>query len=92
MSNSDEIYILCKVPNKKGLHARAAAQIVSVSSGFDSELTITHKNKTVISLSLVKLLTLDAPQGSSLEIRATGPQAEIAADAIREIIENGFGE
>ena len=82
----------CKVTNKKGLHARAAAQIVSTSSEYNCQITISHRGKTANSLSLIKLLTLDAPQGSLLEIKASGTEAAQAVQAISELIENGFGE
>jgi phosphotransferase system HPr (HPr) family protein len=83
---------LCEIRNIKGLHARAAAQIVSLSNQFDCKMTVTHKSKKASSISLIKLLTLDAPQGSMIEIRAEGKQAQIAADAIEQLILSGFGE
>jgi len=82
----------CVVPNKKGLHARAAAQIVVLCNQFQADITISHKNKTVAGLSLIKLLTLDAPQGSTLVIRATGIQADKAVEAIKQLVISGFGE
>ena len=85
------ISLTCKMPNKKGLHARAAAQIVSLSSQFNCEMTIIHKNKSAPSLSLIKLLTLDAPQNSTIEIQATGDQAVTAVKAIQRLILDGFG-
>jgi len=93
MSNpTPTIKLTCGVPNKKGLHARAAAQIVALSSQFDCEMQISHQSKTASSISLIKLLTLDAPEGSLLEIVATGEQAEEAADAVKSLILAGFGE
>lgn len=92
MSKSRPICLNCIVPNKKGLHARAAAQIVTISASFESAMTISHKKKSVSSLSLIKLLTLDAPQGSTIEISATGKDSAKASQAIYQLIENGFGE
>ncbi|MBV1908512.1 MAG: HPr family phosphocarrier protein [Kangiellaceae bacterium] len=92
MSTLEEITSSCKVTNMKGLHARAAAQIVSISNNFECDMTIAHKAKTVSSLSLIKLLTLDAPRGSILNIRAHGPDAKKACDAISKLVLEGFGE
>lgn len=80
------------VPNKKGLHARAAARIVSLSSEFPCEITIAHGDKEAPSLSLIKLLTLDAPQGSKLSIKSHGEQSEQAAKSIVDLVQRGFGE
>ncbi|MCF6193157.1 MAG: HPr family phosphocarrier protein [Kangiellaceae bacterium] len=87
-----EIKLTAIVPNQKGLHARAAAQIVSLSSQFPCETTIAHGDKEASSLSLIKLLTLDAPQGSKLSIKSNGEQSEQAAKSIAELVQRGFGE
>jgi len=93
MNNSQKsIFVTCIIPNIKGLHARAAARIVSLSSQFDCNMTVSHKNKSASSLSLIKLLTLDAPKGSEITISATGKQKELAIKNIQELILNGFGE
>ncbi len=92
MNKFERVIKHCIVPNKKGLHARAAAQIVAKSSEFDCEVSITHQQKSASSLSLIKLLTLDAPQGSKLILSAQGQQAQQAIDAVCSLIENGFGE
>lgn len=81
-----------EITNKKGLHARAAAQIVSLSSQFQSAITITHNHRKVSGSSLIKLLTLDAPKGSNLIVTADGQDSEMAIQAIDDLIANGFGE
>jgi len=87
-----ELTLRVVVPNKKGLHARAAARIVSLSNDFSCRITICHKDKKVSSLSLIKLLTLDAPQGSELSISASGENSAMAANSIEQLILNGFDE
>lgn len=86
------IQLTCLVANKKGLHARAAAKIVTLANQYDSELILTHKNKSAPGLSLIKLLTLDAPQGSHINILATGIDAEAVSIAVKELFSIGFGE
>lgn len=82
----------CIVPNKKGLHARAAAQIVTLCNQFNADIQINHKCKTAAGLSLIKLLTLDAPQGSTLTICATGIDADKAVKSVTQLVLSGFGE
>ena len=95
MGNSEleqSISLNCKVANNKGLHARAAAQVVTLSSHYSSKITISHGTKSAPSLSLIKLLTLDAPMGSLLKVEAKGDDAKSAVKEIAELIESGFGE
>jgi phosphocarrier protein len=80
------------VPNQTGLHARAAAKIVSLSSEFPCEITIAHGEKKASSLSLIKLLTLDAPQGSELTVISKGAESKRAVNSIIQLILRGFGE
>jgi len=86
------IEISCQVVNQKGLHARAAAQIVTLSTNYDCEMDIAHKDKIAPSLSLIKLLTLDAPKGSVIKVSASGNHARQAIKAMQQLIEQGFGE
>jgi len=93
MKNSEKtIKQDCRIINQKGLHARAAAQIVTLCNQYQSLLTLTHKNKSASGLSLIKLLTLDAPQGSNITISIKGVDAESASQAINQLFVNGFGE
>ncbi|MGX5174736.1 HPr family phosphocarrier protein [Aliikangiella sp. IMCC44653] len=84
--------IQCKVTNKKGMHARAAAQIAALAVTFDCNIELKHKATTAPANSLIKLLTLNAPQHADVVITSEGPQAEEALTALRELFEAGFGE
>jgi len=92
MSKPEKIIECYQVINVKGLHARAAAQIVEISSHFECQITLSHKSKSASSLSLIKLLTLDAPQGSKIEVSAQGKDAIKALRAIKQLFLSGFGE
>ena len=92
MIKASSININCKVINVKGLHARAAAKIVSISAGFESEIILSHKNNSVSGLSLIKLLTLDAPMGSTITITIIGIDANLASSRLMELFKNGFDE
>ncbi len=84
--------ITCEVINAKGLHARAAAQIVTTLNQFDTPVTVTHKNNTAPANSLIKLLTLDAPKGSILRFDVEGDECQSVLDVIRVLVASGFNE
>ena len=80
--------------NRLGLHARAAAQLVRLASGFQSKIRLIRADNAVIAdaKSILSVLTLAASKGVELEIEVEGPDEQAAFDAIREIFLNGFGE
>ena len=54
------------VPNKAGLHARAAAKLVATASAFRSRIQLGNHEKSVDGKSILSLMLLAAPQGSEL--------------------------
>ena len=80
------------VTNKLGLHARAAALLVQISNKFKSRIFLEREGKQVNGKSILGILTLACPKGSSLTVRAEGADAEKALEEIGRLIENKFGE
>lgn len=80
------------IKNELGLHARPAARFVECAGGFDAEITVTKDGETVPGTSIMGLLMFGAGPGSELEVRAEGPEAEAALDALEALIDCGFGE
>lgn len=78
--------------NRKGLHARATAKFVHCVEAYDAEVRVTRCGETVGGLSIMGILTLGAAQGSTIEVSATGPDAESVLDALQALIANRFGE
>lgn len=78
--------------NRLGLHARAAAKFVNVSSSFTSEITVQYNDEEVNGKSILGLLLLAAPCGSMLTVRASGEDEESALEAIAELVSGRFGE
>lgn len=78
--------------NKRGLHARAAARFVKLAGQFDASVTVTHKDTSVSGRSIMGLMMLAAAPGSQIRLRATGPQAEQAVEAIAALIAAKFEE
>ena len=81
-----------KIVNRLGLHARAAAQLVQTANKFSSDVTIEKDGNEVNGKSIMGLLMLAAPQGSSITVKVSGKDAAQAMKTIGTLINDGFGE
>lgn len=80
------------IPNRRGLHARAAAKLVTLSERFGASVEVVKGGQAVSARSIMGLMMLGAGPGTRLELRAQGWDAKEALDAIAALIENGFDE
>jgi phosphocarrier protein HPr len=80
------------IVNQDGLHARPAAKIVRLASNFNSEIELFKDGMAVNGKSIMGVMMLAAEHGSSIIIRANGPDAEQAVQALAELVASGFGE
>ena len=80
------------IANKNGLHARPAAEIVKTAAKFKADITLVRDELEVNGKSIMGVMMLAAEYGSTLKLRADGPDAEQAVSAIAMLIENKFGE
>ena len=80
------------IVNQEGLHARPAARIVRMASAFAAEITLSKDGMDVNAKSIMGVMMLAAECGSEVTIRANGPDAEQAVQALAELVANGFGE
>lgn len=78
--------------NKLGLHARAAAKLVSTASAYSSKIKIAHNGKEVDGKSIMSVMMLAACKGSEITICADGEDKEQAMQAIVELVNNRFDE
>ena len=81
-----------KIVNKLGLHARPAAEIVKTAAKFKSDITIIRDELEVNGKSIMGVMMLAAEFGSSILIRAEGPDADAALDALEALVAAKFGE
>jgi phosphocarrier protein HPr len=81
-----------EIVNKNGLHARPAAEIVKLSSRFQCEITMVRDDLEVNGKSIMGVMMLAAEFGSTLLVRANGPDAEQAVNAIADLVAAKFGE
>lgn len=80
------------VPNKRGLHARAAARFVTTAERFGAAVDVVRDGQSVSARSIMGLMMLGASQGSAIELRAEGFDAREALDALAALVESGFNE
>ncbi len=80
------------IVNKNGLHARPAAEIVKVAAKYRSDITVVRDDLEVNGKSIMGVMMLAAECGSTLSLRAEGPDADEALDALAHLIANKFGE
>ncbi|MDZ7771431.1 MAG: HPr family phosphocarrier protein [Balneolaceae bacterium] len=80
------------IVNEAGLHARPAAALVKLASKFESDFFIHMYGYKVNGKSILGVMTLAAEQGAELELELDGPDEKEAFEAIKDLIENGFGE
>ena len=83
---------LLTIRNRKGLHARASVKFVKCADAFDADITVTRDGQTVGASSIMGLMMLAAGPGTQILICGSGPQAPEAIDALRQLVEDGFGE
>ena len=78
--------------NKLGLHARAAAKLVSLASSFASDIKISKDDQTVNGKSIMGVIMLAAAKDTSLLLTIDGEDEEEAASSLCELINDRFGE
>lgn len=81
-----------QILNKEGMHARPAAQIVKTAAKFQSEITLVRDDLEVNGKSIMGVMMLAAAYGTTITLRADGPDETEALDAIAAIIASKFGE
>ena len=80
------------IVNKLGLHARAAAKLTHLASGFRSEIWISRSGRRVNAKSIMGVMMLAAGQGSTVLLDAEGADADAALSALTKLIAERFGE
>jgi phosphocarrier protein NPr/phosphocarrier protein len=80
------------VINKLGLHARAAAKVVSVASRYDSSILVLHNSQTIDAKSIMGLLMLGAAKGSSITFQVEGEDEQHAMNELEDLFARCFDE
>lgn len=92
MTNTEPTHrsVLVEIRNRHGLHARAATVFVKTAARFDAKVEVGKDGRWVDGKGILGLMTLEAPCGSRIELRASGPQADAALADLAALVERGF--
>ena len=80
------------VVNPQGLHARPVDMFVKLANQFESRIEVIKDSERVDGKSILSVLTLAAEQGTQLLLEATGHDAELALEALADMVQTGFAE
>jgi phosphocarrier protein HPr len=80
------------IVNKLGLHARAAAKLVSLASSFKSTIELIREGRIVNGKSIMGVMMLAASKGTLLKVKAEGSDENEALRQIEELFASRFGE
>lgn len=80
------------IRNRLGLHARAAAKLVKLTTGFESQVSLSYSEREVNAKSILGLLMLAAPCGTEVEVIVEGPDAEQALEQVEDLFMRRFDE
>ena len=82
MSESSEASVVLPA----ALHARPAGALVRATAPFDATIVIGYGDKSANARGVLGVLALGAPAGSTVVVRAEGPDALAAVKAAVEVL------
>ena len=89
---SEALTATVEVPNRLGLHARAAAKLVDLANRYDAQIEVSKDGQAADAKSIMGVLLLCGQQGAQVTFRAIGADAAAALEALCALVEHGFGE
>jgi phosphocarrier protein NPr/phosphocarrier protein len=78
--------------NKLGLHARAAAKVVSVASRYESRIHVIHNGNPIDAKSIMGLWMLGAATGTSVTFQVDGNDETAAMEELTDLFGRRFDE
>jgi phosphocarrier protein HPr len=79
------------IRNQLGLHARACALFVKAAARFKAHVTVSRDDLEVNGKSIMGVMMLAAEEGSTILVRAEGPDEELAITTLAELVNGKFG-
>jgi phosphocarrier protein HPr len=83
------------VTHEVGLHARPASLFVQTANKYAAAINVqnlTTESDCVDAKSIIMVLTLGVLQNHELLLKAEGPDAENAVQALYQLVQSNFGE
>lgn len=75
-----------RITDPLGMHARPAAALAGVVSGFRSRVTVTNGSAHADAASTISLMSLNIRQGSTVSVSAEGEDAAEALQAVKDFL------
>ena len=79
------------IRNQLGLHARACALFVKTAARFQSQVLVSRDDLEVNGKSIMGVMMLAAEEGSTIRVRANGPDEREAIAALIDLVNGRFG-
>jgi phosphocarrier protein len=76
------------IQSELGLHARPAGRFVALAGSFQCEVHVARDEEWVSGKSVLSLLSLAAGCGTTLRVRAVGPDARAAVETLGRLLED----
>ncbi len=80
------------IVNKLGLHARPATKLAQLCQAFDATVTLSMTDKKADANSVMAIMLLAGSQGKCIKVITEGRDAQLALDAICQLITDKFQE
>ncbi|MCD6333007.1 MAG: HPr family phosphocarrier protein [Bacteroidales bacterium] len=78
------------ITNDTGLHSRPADLFVRTAKLYDSRITLFKGEKSADAKNIIKVILLNASQGTVIRIEADGRDEDDALKDLTSLIESGF--
>ncbi len=79
------------VVNTKGMHLQAAGELVKVTGRYKAKVTLGYRGTKVNGKSLLSIVSLGVPCGSSFYVYVEGSDARRLLAEMRQLVASGFG-
>jgi len=79
------------IRNQLGLHARACALFVKAAARFHAQILVSRDDLEVNGKSIMGVMMLAAEEGSTIRVRAEGPDEREAIAALSDLVNGKFG-
>jgi phosphocarrier protein len=80
------------VVNSLGIHARPASQIVLLANKFNATISLVKDGAVADAKSIMSVMMLAAAHNSTITLRVSGPDEQVALGAMIELFANKFNE
>jgi phosphocarrier protein HPr len=79
------------IQNRLGLHARACAMFVKTAAKYQANILVSRDDLEVNGKSIMGVMLLAAEEGSTIRVRAEGPDERDALGALEVLVNGKFG-